>query len=64
MFYRCVGCGLVYYFDAPPTRLHCRCGSIESEQIHFTARSYEYSAAGGEVTGIETTIDTDAVKFS
>ena len=63
MFYRCVGCGLVYYFDRPPF-FHCSCSSTESEQIQFNAHSCEYSEAGGEVTGIETTIDTDAVKFS
>jgi hypothetical protein len=61
MFYKCATCALVFHLTGPalektPPHPHC-CGGCLAP-IEIVAHSYEYSEAGGECTGIETTIQT------
>jgi hypothetical protein len=57
MLKACVKCGLVYFSTPHPL---CIChGSLRELAITATARSNSYTEAGGEIEGIETSVDIE-----
>ncbi len=59
MFYVCVHCRAVLFFDtAQAVPRHC--GDTPMEAITISARTQENSYAGGTITRIETEISIDA----
>jgi hypothetical protein len=57
MLYHCEKCGAVYYLGAGVLPPHCE-GSTWVK-VEFSARAFEYSEAGGTITGIDVTVTVD-----
>jgi hypothetical protein len=66
VIYICTACGLLYFWEKEPEEWpacggrNCRTVNKWKElEITATARSYEYSEAGGEITGIDTHVSIE-----